>query len=204
MKKLLLTIGLVCATISSFAQPKHYSDSFLIPGITAVYVTNTFGITNLFTTAAEGTNQVGTAYTNSGTLVIAAAANYQPLLNDVQMIPPPGGRNFSLYTNDSFGKLFADVPANVSVTYSSGSGANAAVTFVMVPMIDDDTEVNANPWTWSFTAAASQTGATISTNAEFLWQWAGAKKIRVRRITNADTDATSHVIITGLQFNHWK
>lgn len=207
MKKLLLSVGLGVLTLSAVAQSypeaRHYSFSFLVPGISAVYVTNTFGITNLSTAGAEGTNQVGTAYTNSGTLVVAAAANYQPLLNDVNLWIPRDGRDWQVLTNE-FQLQIDDVPANVSVTYNSGSGANAAVTFVMVPVVDDTHEVNTDPWTWSFTAAASQTQTTISTNANFLWHWPGAKKIRVRRITNADADATSQVIITDLKLNGYK
>ena len=209
IKKLLLTVGLAVgilplAMAQSYPETRHYNFSFLPAGVSAVYITNTIALTNLNTAGTAGTNMAGLVYTNTGIRVIAGSADYQPLLNDVNLWAPRDGRWWGLYTNDLIGPLIADVPACVNVTYDSGSGANAAVTFVMVPMIDDTTEVNANAWTWSFTAVASQTGTTISTNAYKLWEWPGAKKVRIRRVVNADTDASSQVVIRGLSLSGYK
>lgn len=202
-----LLLGLTVATChaQSYPEARHYSFSFLPSGITAVYVTNTLALTNLNTAGTAGTNVAGLVYTNSGTQVVVGSGDYQPLLNDVNLWIPRDGRNWTpAQTNGLIDFHVVDVPATLSMTYSSGSGANAAVTFVCVPMIDDTREVNANPWTFSFTAVASQTGTTVSTNAYKLWEWPGAKKIRIRRIVNADTDASSQVVITALQLNGYK
>lgn len=201
-----LLLGFAVATVShaqSYPEARHYSFSFLPSGITAVYVTNTLALTNLSTAGTAGTNVAGLVYTNSGTQVIVGSGDYQPLLNDVNLWIPRDGRFWNVATNDTLTAVY-DIPANVSVTYSSGSGANAAVTFVMVPMADDTREVNADAWTWSFTAVASQVNTTISTNANWLQRWPGAKKLRIRRVVNADTDASSQVVITALQLNGYK
>ncbi len=208
MKKLLLIIGLAVATsfVAKAQDSRHYSFSFLPSGIDAIYVTNALNITNLLTSGSMGTNLAGTTFTNLGTRVVVAGttgASIQ-LLNDVNLWIPKDGRHWNLYTNDLLGVLYTDSPMWISVTYDSGSGANAAMTFVMTPMADDNREVNANPFTWSFTAVASQTGTTVTTNLQQVWQWPGAKKLRVRRIVNADTDATSHVIITDLNLEGYK
>ena len=170
-----------------------------------MYVTNTLALTNLNTAGNAGTNVAGLVYTNSGTQVIVGSGDYQPLLNDINLWVARDGRQWlPMATNGLITINAVDVPAVLSMTYSSGSGANAAVTFTAVPMIDDTHEVNANAWTFSFTAVASQTGTTVSTNAYKLWEWPGAKKIRIRRVINEDTDASSQVIITGLSLNGYK
>ena len=208
MKKLLLAVGLAIVTslVANAQDSRHYSFSFLPSGIDAITVTNTLNITNLLTEGSMGTNLAGTTFTNLGTRVVVAGtvgASVQ-LLGDVNLWIPKDGRMWNVYTNDLLGPLYTDNPMWISMTYDSGSGANSAMTLVFTPMADDNREVNGNPFTWSITAVASQTQLTVATNLQQAWQWPGAKKLRVRRVVNADADASSQVIITDLNLEGYK
>jgi len=198
MKKLLLAV-FVAAGMTAFAQP-HTSQDFL--AVQAVYVTNLLAITNL-TLNDYGTNIAGTSYTNSsGTLVTASGSTGTSvsLLKDCNLWADREGRWWGVQTNENIVNYEAPYStANVSVKFAGGSGANAAVTFTFAPVWDGENYDSSERWTFSYTATGA-TSLSRSTNVP-VWRWPGAKSLKCLRIVNADTDATSHVIITDLKLN---
>lgn len=209
----LLAVGLVAMAWALIAPAQNYAPavqlktySFLGEGVTALYVTNVFGVTNL--TVSGSTNVAGILYSNKTSLggmtrrlTTTAAYTNVNLLGSVPMPvrqdglawgPPTGSNTFTTIT------LFS--PASLSVKMTGGSGANTAIPFVIRPSwdgINPDTST-AYDWLAAITPTASATIAT-GTNAP-LWLWNGAKRLFMYRITNGDTDANGHVIITDLNF----
>lgn len=206
MKKLILTSVLVA--LASLANAANFqSQDFL--SVQAVYATNTVQITNLLASGSVGTNVSGTTYTNNGSRVVVTAAGAGAsvnLLKDVSLwaradgSPPTTIWSATNGAALAAGSYFENSDVHMSVTYSSGSGANAAVTFTIVPIPDGEHASEVNPWSWSFTAVASSTLATVRTNVP-ISSFTGCKGLRLLRIVNADTDASSQVIITDARIN---
>lgn len=208
MKKIISILMVVALAVSANAQWAVHNSN--LPGgnkflaVPAVYATNNFNITNLSSVIGPGTNLAGTVFTNkAGTRATVTAAGVgaaQPLLQDVSIQPlASGGGAWAYHYTNGVERSYA----TMSVTLTAQSGANAAVTFALTPLyngVNEATET-ADLWTWSFTPTASTTH-TVSTNVP-LWRWPGAEKLRLRRITNADTDATSAVIITDVSLNQF-
>jgi hypothetical protein len=152
------------------------------------------------------TNAAGTVYSNANTRVIvnttSASSNTtaaaQNVFKDVALWSLGGGAGAWGATNTlSLRESFA----TLSVTMTAASGANAACTFVFTPIYDGVNEATATTeeWTASLTPSASIKN-TLVANVP-LWRWPGAKYLRLRWAANADTDATSNVIITGITLN---
>lgn len=212
MKTKYFIAGLVALFLMVFALPvaaqdlwaKHNSRKFL--AVPAVYATNVLQITNFSTAGSVGTNKSGTIYTNgSGTRVVVSAAGAGATKNLLQDVPlwttKEGLPAWSDGTTNGESILYNRSYGTVSVTMAADSGANAAVSFVVTPLWNGVNEASeaADLWTFAFTPTASTTH-TFSTNAP-LHKWPGAKALRLKRIVNADTDATSTVIITDVSLN---
>lgn len=208
MKKLLIAIGLSVALGASAQQ--HLSQSFL--KVQAVYVTNTFAITNLtFPGNGWPTNQVGTTYTNNNQLIVATNGNYVNLLGKVALPTDRNALPVGVYgyfnTNAIAVPDNTPVSANISLSLTGGSGANSAVTFTFAPLPESDTSgvelQNSAPTgeEWSFSVVANTTSLlNFRTNVP-TWRWPGCRGLSCKRIVNADTDASSQVIITSLKLN---
>lgn len=202
MKKLLILAGLAVSLAANAAN--HESQNFL--AVSAVYVTNTFNITNLTAAGSVGTNVAGTIYTNAGAQVVVTSAGTgagRNLLKDVSVWARADGSPATTYvpmTNGASANGISEFSdATMSVTYSSGSGANSAVSFA-IAAVPDGVHATGAIWTWGFTATASSTLATVVTNVP-MGAFTGCKGLRLLRIVNADTDATSQVIVTEARIN---
>lgn len=199
---LVLTLALIISPPEVKAAQPFHAD-FL--RVSAVYVTNLFAITNLSSPSSLGTNIAGTTFTNGSSRVVSTATVGQRL-NLLTDVPLPV---------DSFGRALIITPTNaivpggswseltISTTMTAGSGANAAVSFVVVPMWDGVNEATetADTWTFAFTPTASAT-QNFSTNVP-VYRFLGAEKLRLKRIVNADTDANGQVIVTDVTLNGW-
>ena len=196
MKKIL---GLLALVPSLALAANFESQSFL--AVSAVYATNTLQITNLTASGSVGTNVLGTTYTNNATRIVVSAAGAGAtvnLLKDVSLWARSDGSLASQLVATNIATTEVS-DANVSITMTSGSGANAAVTFVIAPVPDGANASKTANWTFSFTPTASTT-ETVFTNVP-LSTFSGVNKLRLLRIVNADTDASSQVIVTSVKLN---
>jgi hypothetical protein len=90
---------------------------------------------------------------------------------------------------------------NLSVSLVGGSGANAAVTFVVVPVPNGRHESTAAGDAFSFAVTATTTTPlTMMTNLP-TWRWPGVQAVRIKTVTNADTDASSGVALLDVSLN---
>lgn len=207
MKKLIFLSMLVAS--SAMGQQFKYQ-SFL--NESALTITNTIQATNLASIGATTTNVVGLIITNfQGTRVIAAAGDTHNAFLDVQLW---GERNsgtppFYFATGTNVLQNWIPSPQSVYVKLVGQSGANSAVTFVIYPIVEDISltvggtnsiiagikEINAAANTWTFAVTANTTTpVTLITNVPANL-FIGAKGLRMNRIVNGDTDATSNVTI---------
>ena len=205
-KRLIAVIGLV-ALLALPAQAASYS---LLGSAQAVYVTNAIAITNILLASSQRTNVAGTVFTNSfGTRVTVNTGytNAQGVITNYGVITPLlGGAELPDWRpvlNPTNAQVTTDLrsPFNIAVKMAGNSGANSAVRFTISPSwngTDVDNSGNFD-WTFAFTQVASSTVVT-ATNVP-AWLWPGAKKIILSRIVNADTDASSDVIVTDVSFN---
>ena len=201
MKKLFIIGLLALATTVSQAQVAARSYKFIPSNISSLIVTNTLQVTNLSSVAsAWTTNAAGSTWTNSyGTRVVASTGDKTALLQDAPLWALRDGSGpWNYFTNG-----LVSVPQSagtVAINLTSASGANAAVTFVFAPVYGDkESTVATDLWTFSVTPTASTTH-TFTTNAP-MWLWPGATSLRLRRVVNGDTDATSHVTIRDISLN---
>lgn len=200
----LLALGL--GVSAAQAQVEWKSFSFIPENITSLLVSNTLAVTNLSTASAQTTNANGTVYTNTaGVRVILNANQTTKLLQDVPLWSlRDGGPAWESSTN---GVNYIQSYAQVSVSTVSGSGANAALSFVVTPIYGNsrrtgksfEATVSTEEWTFAFTPTASSS-QTFTTNAP-LYRWPGAKGLRLRRVINADTDASSDVWLQDISLN---
>ena len=205
MKSIKYIIGLI-AVVAFLALPaaaqEFRSQSFL--NVQAVYLTNLCNPTNLATASSAGTNVVGLTYTNNGVRFVADGTNQTRVnpFRDVSLWALRDGSGaWSTGATNATGILYNMSYATVSVTMTSGSGADSAIPFVVTPVYDgvNEATVAAEEWTFAFTPTASST-QTFSTNAP-LYRWPGASKLRIRRAVNSDTTAAGHVIVKALNLN---
>jgi len=206
MKKLFTIVALLAFVSLASAQQDLWprAKSFKFLNVPAVYATNTLQITNLATTSSLGTNKSGTVWTNKAGIRVTSTTTanlYDNLLSDVPLWALGDGSPAAFVgaTNASVAVPFGY--ATFSTTMTAASGANAAVTFVVTPVVNgvNESTESTDQWTFSFTPTASST-QTFTTNAP-LHRWPGAAKLRLRRIVNGDTDVTSIVIITDVSLN---
>lgn len=205
MIKTLMAIGLLSLLLFPAEAQVFKSQSFL--AVQAVYATNTLNITNLWTTGSVGTNAAGTIYTNQNARVVASTglSTTRNLLQDVDLWALRDGSLPVMQTSTNGSIPYNQSYANISVAFVGGSGANSAVTFTVLPIFNGDgrtareSTLAADAFTFGYTATTT-TPLQISTNVP-LYKWPGVKGLRVARIVNADTDASSQVIITDLSLN---
>lgn len=201
MKKILLIglVALVGFTVQAQVAPKSYK--FIPSNISVLVVSNTIAITNLSSVASlYTTNKYGTVWTNSsGVGVVAGNNNTTALLQDAPLwVLRDGSGAWAQNTNTTIG--YIQSYATLAVTGTSQSGANAAVTLVFAPVYGGkESTTTSDHWTIAFTPTASST-QTFTTNAP-LYLWPGAEKLRLRRIVNADTDASSAWNISDISLN---
>lgn len=205
MKKILGIVGLLSMGLVAHAA-NFVSESFLT--VSSLYVTNTMGITNLLTSATHGTNVAGVAFTNNGVRVIVNNVNAttnlisasRNLLKDVQLWSNMRGDwPFPALTNSQATGILS--PVTLSVTTTNSSGTVGVLTFVVTPVyngVNEATET-AQQWTFSLTPVASTT-STLVTNVP-IYNWPGAKALRIRRITNTGAAANTEAIFTDLSLN---
>lgn len=215
MKKLLSIIAVLGLAISLQAQP-FQSPSFLT--VPAVYVTNILQITNVSLNNLYGTNIAGTAFTNitsTGAQVLTVVNSNYSTLNfcaDVPLWADRNGRWYGTYTNADSSIAGTDTPMILSISLVGGSGANSAVTFTFAPVYDNQplpsgligrhSTVAAEQWAVAVTAT---TTTAITTGIPVpAYRWPGARALRLLRIVNADTDASSQVIVYDCSLNGYR
>ena len=153
MKKLILIVGLVVATVAAKAQTFR-AQSFLSQGVASIYVTNLVAITNLNTAGANTTNAPGTAWSNYTTGVSSPYTLYvtatnsavagawtnttKNLLKDVELwcLKDGSGAWSTGLTNGDSGTLNYPMSyATLSIRIATaGSGANTAAELVFTPL----------------------------------------------------------------------
>lgn len=213
MKKLISTLFVLGIAGAAYGQNWTYQ-SFLNEA--SLTVTNTIQATNLAGIGATTTNVVGLIWTNqAGTRVIAAAGDTHNPFVDCQIWPNSQGSwpaisYTPMYTNSP--ATWQDSPFSIYLKLIGQSGANSTVTFVAYPIVQDTSgpatssagpagvtkEINATATSWTFSVTANTTTpVTLLTNAP-TYLWRGASGIRINRVVNGDTDATSNVTIQDL------
>jgi hypothetical protein len=206
MKKLIL------AAVAAFSITASAADlrSVALLNAQSVLLTNTIQVTNLIG-ATITTNVQGTIYTNlAGTRVIVSAAGAgasQNLLGGASLPPillTPNVNTNGTLTSGGWQPTYA----NFSAKIKASSGANSAVTFTFVPVPDGANALTAvgNELSVSFTATASST-IVVSTNVPIVdwpgpYNLSGCQGIRLKRIVNADTDASSDVYVSDVYLNY--
>lgn len=211
MKKIIIGLALVLFTAVANAGGWQVQQ-LMAGGVTGLYITNTMAVTNLLTSGANTTNYAGTTFTNNGTRVTVATntsmgtwkADDLNLLADYVSIPrlADGSPFYNLATNTL---NYPQSGMDVAIKLTGGSGANSAVSFVFTPLYGAGLDLEggtANEWTVGVTATTT-TAVTIITNVP-LYKWPGAGGFRLRRIVNADTDASSEVILNELSVNSYR
>jgi hypothetical protein len=184
---------------------QHHEISFLVSSVSSLNVSNKLGVTNLLSTALNvTTNAPGIVWTNSfGVSNNVAAGDTTQFFQDVPLWSDRDGNipiRFPGYTNGVY-----DVPisaATVQIDIArGGSGANSAVNFTFVPVCDGTYEATASGVAWIVGVTANTTSrVTVFTNAP-LYLWPGCKMLRLKTITNADTDASSQVTVDSVTLN---
>lgn len=214
MKKL-LSMALLATTICASKAQDHHVYTFLKPEIYSITVSNTYSFTNLDsfqpTGTGQGTNILGNLWTN---VLMAAGTNLgQRML--VAAANAGTGTNLDLATYN----VFQDAPLwvnrtadpvqsitaglagvtnypvyhSIMIRLAGKSGANAAVNFIFSAVPDGTNETTAAGNTFTVGVTANTTSPVcIYTNLP-AYQFSTAKKIRLRSVTNTDTDATSDV-----------
>lgn len=186
---------------AGWTAPKIKSLSFFSDEVRSVYVTNGIAVTNKSVTA--GPSKTGLIYTNNaGRRFVVTDSLYTNvnLLGSVSLPQPPDGRTWVPITNVLAAAAGYLSPATVVVGTTSGSGANAAVTFVFHPKYKSAGIDTATSWTVAFTPTASSS-QIFTTNAP-LWLWPGASELVWSRVVNADTDASSQVVVTSCTLDY--
>jgi hypothetical protein len=203
-RKILAIATLAIVSLGLTAEAQNWQGRNFLAPVTSITVSNTLGYTNLLSNAsAPGTgftttNIVGLPYTNLiGTQVIVAGTNFDQFTTDVPLWYNRNGDlpvTFPGYTNGT-----VDVPigaASITIHLTGGgSGANSAVNFVFAPVCDglNETTISGDRFTVGVTAVTTS-AVTVTTNVP-VWKWPGCKSLRLRTITNTDTDATSSVTV---------
>lgn len=202
MKKFIIGLVLtLCIAVSAVAQ-NHASQSLFGGGITAIVATNGFQITNLVYAGSATSNLVGTVYTNGTTKVVAAAGDLKNLLRDASLWVDREGKPYSQMSTNVTDQTWFNTAASLCIKTVAGSGANAAVTLVFSPVMNDNVGEETVTTDW-FTASITPTASATQVwrVSVPLYKWPGAKKLRLQYINNADTDASSSVTITHLSLN---
>lgn len=219
MKKLLIVLGLVLATISVQAAANFTVQSFL--NCQSVCVTNKYGITNTLTTIGAqpwGTNIDYTIYTNfAGSQIICGITSstntmpgiatnityygrYDNLLKDVSLwtgdgsmpIQPVWAVSSGTNATAQAGPYFASIFIR---TRAAATGADQAMSFVFAPVPDGVYEhtVSGDLITTTVTSGGGTAAGTIVTKLVPLdaSKLIGCKALRLVSITSGDTDASS-------------
>jgi hypothetical protein len=208
MKKIILVLCLLAATLNSFAQ-NFISDNFL--AVNSLAVSNILQYTNISCYGVNASNAVGTVWTNlNGTRVVVAsgaASETAKLTKDIDLISSDrSGRPMPIYWTNPYTNVLADwqpSPQNLFIRIVGQSGANSAVVFTFVPVPDGDTDTTAAADVWKVSITAN--GAipvTLITNIPSS-KWFGCKALRLQTIVNADVDASSRVDVLKLKVNQW-
>lgn len=207
--KYLITLALALVTLGASAQ-SHISQSFL--NVKSLQVSNVAAISNI-TMFAGMTNIFGTRWTNNaGTAVLVTnAGNTAKLVRDVQLWSDRNGNIplTQIYSVPGTQTNFLNIsPFTISGKLIGGSGANAAITFVVTPfwkdIPDDGSTFIATTHDFTFAVTSASGVVTFSTNVVSAVNWAGAKGARIRSIVNADTDYTGGITITDLDLTGFR
>lgn len=202
--KLLVGLAVLVGGVSAEAQNFKSLNFLLVPSIT---VSNKVQYTNLQSSAtvanASTTNIVGLIWTNLfGNQVIAGVADFTQLSGDVPLWSDRNG-NVPILTSGSntvWSGAISALTMNIHLL-TGGSAANSAVNFVFTPVFDGihDSTASGDMFTVGVTAAGAA-AVNIATNVP-MWKWPGAKSLRLLTINNADTDASSQVVVDGISLN---
>jgi len=217
MKKLLVSVWVMVGLLTATAQ--NFESQNLL-SVSSICVSNTINVTNILSASVgAGTNVDGTIWTNlAGVRVIAATTTST---NSISGVITTNASKVNLFKDISLAALvdregrfpalawaatntlqnWQQSPASLFVKLNGQSGANSAVTFVLTPVPDGVNESTAAADLWSFSVTATTTTpVTLLTNLP-LYKWMGCKTLRLRSVTNGDTDATSRVDILALSVN---
>lgn len=214
MKKLLSLFAVLGMVIGAQAQ-NHISQSLLT--VASLQVTNLMQATNLLATGSSTTNKPGTLFTNlAGTLInptnggSVSYAGYN-LFKDATLWADRNG-NFSPNAFNTAGNGSTNQLTGFSTVFirlfGKNAAANSAVTFYFTPIWDGtgantDTYLNtADAWSVAVTASGT-TPVLLATNVP-TWRWPGASGLRLQRISNGDTDASSEVWVDRVSLNGFK
>lgn len=215
MNKIILAIVTLAIGLQAQAQV-FTSQSFL--NCRSLEVTNTIGVTNLLAVLApRTTNMLATIFTNlNGTKINSTAANGGDTLNLLKTVRLWTDRNampyVPIYTNQPAGA--AEMPgsrnANIYIRLIGGSGANSAVLFSFYPVPSDGGPGDSDGFGVESTAAAdlivvsvtaNTTNQVSSINPLDMRRLAGCKGLKLVSIANADTDASSQVVVLECTLN---
>lgn len=203
MKKLLTISVLVASlTVSKAVDPQTWN--LLASDIGSLVVTNTRGITNLSSVGVTGTNVYGIIYTNkSGTAVTVSATTQSKALVGSAPLWPVMLLDTPVIATAPWTN--AQSRAQLVVSLIGGSGANTAQSWVFVPLWRDDDgnliESNQAGDVWAVSITPNTTTVVNYAVTVPLYRWPGAYALRLKSITNGDTDASSDVIIRSAVVN---
>lgn len=202
-----LAIGLLLGAAITFALPAatFTSQSFLASGITSIALTNTISVTNLDSGTIRS-NVAGTIWTNtSGTMTVVtnngSSTQTKNLLRDASLWVAADGQPILNPVSDAAGIVTNSSMASFYIKLIGQSGANAAVTFIFVPLPDGVNESTVAGDAFSISVTATTTTAVDKTVWLPSWKWPGVGKVRLKSMTNADTDATSRVDVLECSLN---
>lgn len=206
MKKTLSVLLFTMFVSFGVEAQQFHSISFLSANISSLNVSNKLGITNLLSTAlGVTTNAPGIVWTNSANVSNnVASADTTQFLQDIPLWSDRNGQIPCVLVATNTGVYDSGYLSGANLTISialGGSGANSAVNFVFVPVMDGAHESTTSGDAWTVGVTASTTSrVTISTNAP-LYKWPGCKALRLKTITNTDTDASSQVTLDTIVLN---
>ena len=202
--KNVLVVAAMLASLPVVAQ-QHHEINFLAP-VTSLMVTNTKQYTNTASPNLAGvtTNVVGLIWTNlTGSQVTAAAGDSTTLTVDVPLWSDRNGQQIWQVIPDGTNftqAVRSGATINVHIL-SGGSGANSAVNFTFVPLPDGvhESTIASDAFVFGVTAVTTSE-VDLSTNCP-MQNWGGYKSLRLKKIINTDTDASSQVVIDSVTLN---
>lgn len=203
-----ISIIVLCMLAFGVSAQSFESQSFL--NVTSLQVTNGIAVTNIYSFGSTGSNTVGIVYTNrAGTASVITSTNAKSvkLLNDVSLWADRVGGipgftqptiNASPYTNYQGN-------ANIYIRLVGGSGANSAVTFSFAPIASGlgNSDLGYESTSLFNVAVTATTTTEVRSLTPVPWAtlWPGCKGVRLVRIVNADTDASSGVHVLECSLN---
>ena len=142
---------------------------------------------------------------NNGFFSATNAVDYtkQNLLQDVDLWVDREGRATPIFPQASITTNIISY-GQIGVKIVGGSGANSAVTFRFMPLLDGTNQSTTAGDLISVTATANTTTPVITYTPLQAQKVIGARRLRLVDISNADADASSSVQVLGVWFSGWR